>query len=437
MPRCRPTSAATQPIRRTLRSRSALLKPSPAESSRRTTSPSSRVIVRSPVSRSASASPRAMVDLPEPEKPVKKTHQAAVPARRAGPDQLLGDRRRGVPLGQREAAVEQVVDLGRGHRQAAVARRDVVAPAPLAVPVVVGQLARDQHPQAAAGEHVAGGEHVGHAVRRGDPGPQQRVAHLVAARQQRHRDDGGRRHPVAGREDRPDQRLRRQAVRAGAAHRDQDQQVRGEGAGGVRDLRQLRPVQRPVGDHAEHPAGREQRADLLRAYAAGAGTGRARRRPSGAPGRRRRSARSAVGQTSVTSSAATGAPSGSVRMIVRCSGSSRTRPLGQLAGDLQGDRRPATACRRRAGRGGAARPGRPGRGIRSAARRRRRAGVRGPPAHAGAACTTARHAARPRAAPNHSLSYPPAADLGDSFAARADRGRDGCPSVCRRDAFAA
>jgi hypothetical protein len=66
-----------------------------------------------------------MVDLPEPEKPVKNTTRPR--CRRGGRtrDQLLGDRRRGVPLGQREAAVEQVVDLGRGHRQAAVARRDV------------------------------------------------------------------------------------------------------------------------------------------------------------------------------------------------------------------------------------------------------------------------------------------------------------------------
>ena len=148
-PPCRdagPTSAATQPIRRTLRSRSALLKPSPAESSRRTTSPSSRVTVRSPVSRSESASPRAIVDLPEPEKPVKKTTR---------PRCRRGGRARASSL----ATAGGVCHSGSGKprssrssisagvmREPAVARRDVVAPAPLAVPVVVGQLARAPAP---------------------------------------------------------------------------------------------------------------------------------------------------------------------------------------------------------------------------------------------------------------------------------------------------
>ena len=45
-PPCRATSAATYPMRRTLRSRSSAENPRPADSSRRTTSPSSRVTSR-------------------------------------------------------------------------------------------------------------------------------------------------------------------------------------------------------------------------------------------------------------------------------------------------------------------------------------------------------------------------------------------------------
>ena len=54
MPPCRATSAATNPIRRMFTDRSAREKPSPLESSRRTTSPSNSDTVRVPSSSSAS-----------------------------------------------------------------------------------------------------------------------------------------------------------------------------------------------------------------------------------------------------------------------------------------------------------------------------------------------------------------------------------------------
>ena len=72
-PPCREISAATQPIRRMLVSRSSLEKVSPAERFRRTTSPSRLVTVRSPCSSSRSTSARASVDLPLPDRPVKKS----------------------------------------------------------------------------------------------------------------------------------------------------------------------------------------------------------------------------------------------------------------------------------------------------------------------------------------------------------------------------
>src|SRR3954453_16207746 len=68
-PPCFVTSAATQPMRRMLTSRSSFENPSPFDRCVRTTSPSSSVIEREPASRSTTA--RATVDLPEPQKPVK------------------------------------------------------------------------------------------------------------------------------------------------------------------------------------------------------------------------------------------------------------------------------------------------------------------------------------------------------------------------------
>ncbi len=66
-------SDATKPIRRMLRSRCSLEKPSSDERFLRTRSPSRRVTPRPPSSRSLTRSPLAMVDLPDPESPVQKT----------------------------------------------------------------------------------------------------------------------------------------------------------------------------------------------------------------------------------------------------------------------------------------------------------------------------------------------------------------------------
>ena len=71
-PPWRVTSLATHPIRSTLRSRSARLKPRPDDSSRRAASPSTNV-TDLPRSTRASTSPRASVDFPDPDKPVKNT----------------------------------------------------------------------------------------------------------------------------------------------------------------------------------------------------------------------------------------------------------------------------------------------------------------------------------------------------------------------------
>ena len=72
-PPCRAISAATQPIRRMLVSRSSLENVRPADRCRRTTSPSRLVTVRRPCSSSRSTRARASVDLPLPDRPVKKS----------------------------------------------------------------------------------------------------------------------------------------------------------------------------------------------------------------------------------------------------------------------------------------------------------------------------------------------------------------------------
>ena len=66
-------SEATKPMRRMLMSRCSLEKPSSEERFLRTMSPSSSVTGRPPVSMNLTSSTLAMVDLPEPERPVKNT----------------------------------------------------------------------------------------------------------------------------------------------------------------------------------------------------------------------------------------------------------------------------------------------------------------------------------------------------------------------------
>ena len=82
-PPWREISAATQPIRRMLVSRSSREKVSPAERFRRTTSPSRLVTVRSPCSSRGSISAWASVDLPLPDRPVKNSTSPCRVRRRA------------------------------------------------------------------------------------------------------------------------------------------------------------------------------------------------------------------------------------------------------------------------------------------------------------------------------------------------------------------
>ena len=168
---------------------------------------------------------------------------------------------------------------------------------------------------------------------RGDPGPQQRVADLVAAPGQRHRDEGRRRHPVPGGED-----ACGPAPPAGSPPAPASptgiitSRWRGEGTGGVRDLGQLRPVQRPVGDHAEHPARAAAARGPPPGCGAAAGTGRARRRRAGGPGRPRRHRPRGPARRRSRPAAATGAPSASVSTSVRRAGSAGSRPSASAAG---------------------------------------------------------------------------------------------------------
>ena len=102
------------------------------------------------------------------------------------------------------------------------------------------------------------------AVRHGDLRPEHRVADLVAVQRERQHHDGALGHPVAGGEHTAHQRLRRETVRTGPGDWNQDDQVGREGPGRSGDLGELRPVQRPVGDHTEHPARRQAGPDFGR-----------------------------------------------------------------------------------------------------------------------------------------------------------------------------
>src|SRR4028118_981402 len=101
VPPCLTTSPATNPMRRMLRSRSSREKDSSLDRWVRTTSPSRTVTGRPPASSSATRA-SAIVDLPAPDRPVRKTATppgcALLPGRAPPPgparrDQGVGDRR--------------------------------------------------------------------------------------------------------------------------------------------------------------------------------------------------------------------------------------------------------------------------------------------------------------------------------------------------------
>ena len=113
---------------------------------RRTRSPSSSDTVRSPRSLSASRSARAIVDLPEPDRPVKKmTRPRSLRggrARRSSAATAGGVNQDGYLL----AAVEQVVELADGQVGALGARLDQGQRAPHLGRPVVGPVARPTAP---------------------------------------------------------------------------------------------------------------------------------------------------------------------------------------------------------------------------------------------------------------------------------------------------
>src|SRR3954447_13877907 len=97
-----------------LMSRCSLEKPSSEERCLRTTSPSRIVTGRPPISSSFTSSTLAMVDLPEPDRPVKNTVK---PCLWRGGGLLWGSLTvvgEGEPLGQVAALVEALAKLGAG-----------------------------------------------------------------------------------------------------------------------------------------------------------------------------------------------------------------------------------------------------------------------------------------------------------------------------------
>ncbi len=99
-------------MRRMLMSRCSFEKPSSDERCLRTTSPSSSVTGRPPISISLTISALAMVDLPEPDRPVKNTVKPCSVARRRGAAQLGDHLGEGEPFGDVEPLAQAAAQLG-------------------------------------------------------------------------------------------------------------------------------------------------------------------------------------------------------------------------------------------------------------------------------------------------------------------------------------
>ena len=93
----------------------------------RTTSPSSSVTGRPPISISLTISALAMVDLPEPERPVKKTVKPCLARARLGAAQLLDHRREAEPVGDVQPLLQAAAQLGAGDVEDGLALGDLVA----------------------------------------------------------------------------------------------------------------------------------------------------------------------------------------------------------------------------------------------------------------------------------------------------------------------
>ena len=210
------------------RSRSAREKVRPADSSCRTRSPSSSDTVRSPRSASASRSPLAIVDLPEPDSPVRKITR---------PRSLRGGRARrssaatagGVnQAGHLLAAVQQVLELTRGQVGPLGAGLDQRQRPPHLGRPVVGPVARRTSPGSAVGHGLAGrpaalpsvnrwvAPYAAATTARSASSPLR--ADVPRGQRDRHDQRPGRQVPGGG-ADRPHQRLRPRTTSAGPVTR--------------------------------------------------------------------------------------------------------------------------------------------------------------------------------------------------------------------------
>ena len=110
-------SEATYPIRRMLMSRCSFENPSSDDRCLRTRSPSRIVTGRPPVSRNLVSRTLAMVDFPEPDRPVKKDRDALPVPWRIAPPQFLDYFRIREPAGNVAALVQTLAKLSSGNIQ--------------------------------------------------------------------------------------------------------------------------------------------------------------------------------------------------------------------------------------------------------------------------------------------------------------------------------
>ena len=112
-------------MRRMLMSRCSLENPSSDDRCLRTTSPSTSVTVRPPISSNGTRSTLATVDLPEPDSPVSE-HGETLLAAGMGLAQLGSNGGEGEPLRDRATVLKAFAQLGSRDRQGAGTRWDLV-----------------------------------------------------------------------------------------------------------------------------------------------------------------------------------------------------------------------------------------------------------------------------------------------------------------------
>ena len=139
-------------MRAMFRSRSSRENVSPADSSRRTRSPSSSDTVRSPRSSSASRRSLASVDFPDPDSPVKNTTTPRWARGGRARRSSVGHARGHQPGGHLAAGVEQLAELAVGQLAPLHARLDQAERPPDLGGRVVGPLAFRQDRYAELGK---------------------------------------------------------------------------------------------------------------------------------------------------------------------------------------------------------------------------------------------------------------------------------------------